>query len=721
MSSQPASLVRFTPSLVAALSAIALLSACGSSDNQQTTSSSNVPVVAPADGSGGGSGAGKGGKHRGGQRGGGDATTRSGGPSASTVGGETVNIPAYSEGSAPVYLFMHTHHYLGQGGYYPTPAQVRDVAEAAVKGGISQDSTLFFDGILTQRLLDQDPSVIDYIKSNGFSIGYHAEEAHGPYPIVVSLNMGGLGGGNKDSTGDEVCKKGYSFDEAVNALQYRYVHGYKNVQYDNSGYIVRADSDTDDKSTGGVRLVKQSFGRDVEVLPGHAFFNPPAFYAFANESDYTVLQSAGPFAPHYLKNTRNDELLAKTEAFLGEDTTLFWFMGKLADRGLDSTHLDFWSKDGFVESTGGSFRGGGGQGGQGGQGGGGFRPNGRGYMGLHLLPFDLHAPQGGLLGGIGGLLGDLPDMLAQAQQGGRGNFQGRGGQGGSGQGGGRFQGQGGKGGSGDGAGRFQGQGGQGGQAGGSEGGNARFAGQSGGEGSGTPGEATKAEAAALKRKIPQFVSFKLDGRGDVISDAIAWFKQWQQDDGHVVFVTPADMPNYVQPKAVTLNAKSTATAVQKYWSGGPADYLVVDGQYASLTEGFEVMARALAGEGDSIETTNVVGPTARASELKEGSGTVTGADVRAAAQSAVDSWKKDKHRAMPITVKVGGKTVGFHQYYWMMSEALLKGDDASIQIPSANYAPPYVGYLAELQGRANPDETFWMESQFWTIKPVTWK
>lgn len=231
----------------------------------------------------------------------------------------------------------------------------------------------------------------------------------------------------------------------------------------------------------------------------------------------------------------------------------------------------------------------------------------------------------------------------------------------------------------------------------------------------------KAKAAALERKVPVLVSAKLDGYRASIEDAVAWFKAWEEADRSVVLVTPEQLRDKVEDPEVKLDAEATARAVQEYWSKGPADFLVVDGTYATLAEGWEVMARHLAGEGDRIETSNVIGPTGHASELVNGSGTVTGSQVRSAAKSAWASTEADKYRAMPTSVTVRGIKVGFHQLYWMMSEAILEGDDAKISVPSAGYAPPFAALLADRLGRENPDQTFWMETQFWTTKPVTWK
>ncbi len=691
-----------------------------------------------------------------GARSGGKAAGGPGGPPDKASAGTAIkDVPTAPPNAAPLYVFLHTHHYLGNGGYYPTPEEVRDVAEAVVKAGLSKKSTLFFDGILTQKLKDQDPAFRDYVRDNGFAIGYHGEEAHGPYPVVVSVDS--LSSRNKrGGMGEqEMTKQGWTFDEAVNAIQYRYCHGFEDCQFDSNGYLLRSSGgETDDGVAGGIRLVRSYFGREVEVLPGHAIYQPAAAFAFANESDYVFLQGAGAFAPHFLKNTGNAELQSRTKAFLGEDTQLFWFMGRLAEKGMEETHLDMWTQEGFAVQNAGGGGGGGfgsgdrdaegyrpGQGGQGGGEGGGFRGGqggdekkqgggfgGRGYMGPHLLPFQLPT----LDGYASDMLGRLPGLLAQAQGGRFGDKAGSD-KSGSGQGGGARGGQGGGDKPAAGGGGFRG--GQGGQGGTEkpQGGNVQKpegAGFGDGQGAGSrevgggsevPGHNTKEEAYALKRQMPQLIAMKLDGKGEYIEDMLAWFNAWQDQDKGVKFITPADLRDLITPIEVKLDPKNTATAVQKYWSSGPADFLVVDGSYATLAEGFEVMARSLAGDSGKIKTTSIVGPTGHAKELVTGKGTVTGKDVRTAAAGVVAAIDKDKYRAIPTTVTVGGKKVGFHQYYWLMSEAILKGDAASISIPPASYAPPFAGYLAELLGRDNPDQTFWMETQFWTVKPATWK
>lgn len=630
-------------------------------------------------------------------------------------------VPAARPDAAPVYVMLHTHHYRGNGGYYPTAQEVRDIAEVAVEAGIDDRSTLFFDGLLVDKLMKEDASVISYIKGKDFAIGYHGEESHGPYPVVVSVEQV-----SRNGTGvAQVGKYGYSFEDAVNAIQYRYCHGYEGCEFGADGYLSRfSGGETDDSVTGGIRLVRQQFGREIEILPGHSFYNPAAGFAFANESAYVMLQGAGVFAPHFLGNTGDKELQERTHAFLGDDNNLMWYMGRLAEKGMEETQLALWSEADFAEKASGGKSGGGGGSERPPKSGSGQRPpRGAGYFGPHLLPFSL--PD---LGGSG-LLGALPTWLDQAQ-GGRppgatgGSQGGRPPKSGSSTGGDRPP-RGAEGGQqpprgAEGSGDRPPRGAEGGQQ------PPRGADPAAGasrksSSSGTPGADTKTEAAALSRRVPQVASMKMDGRRENIADCVAFFKAWSESDSGVQLVTPALLREKVHDPEVKLDAEDTARAVQEYWSKAPADFLVVSGTYATLAEGWEVMARHLAGEGDRIETTNVLGPVGRASELVNGSGTVTGSQVRAAAKTAWAETQSNRFHAMPTAVTVGGTRVGFHQFYWMMSEAILKGDDARITVPSAGHAPPFAALLAGKIGRENPDQTFWMEAQFWTVKPVTWK
>lgn len=567
----------------------------------------------------------------------------------------TPSLGGGTSGKAPVYLFLFTHHYLGLGGYYPDADEVRAVAEACVEADLAEHCTLFFDGLLVDKLKTRDPTLKDYVREHGFPIGYHGEESHGPYPIVVSVDH--LGPARKV---DEVVREGWDFDEAVNAIQYRYCHGFEGCEFGPTGYLVRPEGGETDKSvTGGIRLVRSWFGKEIGVMPGHALFQPAATFAFQNETDLKLLQGAGVFAPHFLSMTKDAALIERTEAFLGEGTTLFWYMGQLAEKGTQKTMMPMWSTESLAP-----------------RGGGAAGPNAQGYLGPHLLQFGAQA------------LGlELPGALAQAQQRPpRGKVPPRGKRPGL-----------------------------------PPDAPEDPADAKRGRHGGPPGAEVAQTFAALDRTVPQVVTFKIDGAKDEVHDALAWVEETTRSDRKVELVTASELHDKVKPAQVTLDADATAQAVLKYWSGGPPDFLLVDGGYASLTDAFEVMARHLAGGGKRIETTGVIAPTGRYRDRVSGSGTVTGAQVKAAAAGVVKAMDGDKYRAVPLAVTVGKTRVGFHQYLQLMAQAIAQGDGAKLTVAEAQYAPPYARFLAGKLGRENEDQTFWMETQFWTIKPVTWK
>ncbi|NOY25331.1 MAG: hypothetical protein GXP62_05610 [Oligoflexia bacterium] len=617
---------------------------------------------------------------------------------------------------APVYVMLFAHHYLGLGGYYPSAAQVRAVAEACVDQDMAKVCTLFFDGLLVQRIQKEDPSLRDYLREHDFPIGYHGEEAHGPYPNVVSMTQLNRGG----RPNQEVAVVGQTFDQTVDAIQRRYCHGFRSYQLDTANYLVRnVGGETDDSTSGGMCAVRDWLGEDIDIMPGHALFSPPATFAFDQISDFGMFQGAGPLAHHFLVNTKNPALIERTDAFLGADTTLFWYMGKLTGKGTETTMLPMWTTDDLVQKL---SRGGGGKRSPAsrdgepdrrqpaaGQGRRGRRPriDGRNYLGPHLLPWTLPSFDKGLLDGWSSWLaqaqaprtggapsrgarrnrppknadGSWPKLDSEAQD----------------------QAPAGKGGQ-------RGQGGQGGQG-----------ASSPKRGSGSPGSEVQVATTQLGRRVPQYVSMKIDGNKQNVEAELAWFKSWQASDPGVQFVTARTIREKVESPLIRAKASDVASAVRSSWQNGPPDTLTLGGTAISSADAFEIMVRGLAGDSGNVQTTGVMGPTAAEAALAQGTGTVSAADVKAAAATVVSSIEASKWHAMPVNVKVGRTVVGFHQYQWLMSQAILDPGARSITVPTASYAPPYIRFVEDELGRANRDEAFWTECQFWTIKPATWK
>ena len=85
----------------------------------------------------------------------------------------------------PVFVLAFTHHYAGPGGYYASAGEVRKVA--GMFHDLKIPGTLFFDGILVERLLKEEPAIFKDINEWNLSLGYHGEETHGPYPVPSDL------------------------------------------------------------------------------------------------------------------------------------------------------------------------------------------------------------------------------------------------------------------------------------------------------------------------------------------------------------------------------------------------------------------------------------------------------------------------------------------------------------------------------------------------------
>lgn len=573
---------------------------------------------------------------------------------------------ARAGGKPPLYVVLYTHHYLGLGGYYPTAAQVRAVAEACVEADMVADCVLHFDGILVDRLEAEDASLDDYLQQHRFPIGYHGEEAHGPYPVVVSVQR--LNRSKDEVTEQGVVVPGTSFDQAVEVIRQRYTHGFSGPRVDAQGYLSRQSGGASSSRSGGIARVEAWTGADPQIVPGHALFQPAATLAFEAEADIALLQAAGPFAPHFLKNTKDPELMSGIAAFLGEEDTLFWYMGQLAEKGSESSMLPMWNTANLVQKAG---KGG---------------VDSRGYLGLHLLP-------GPLLAWGRQLLAQVPDQKKlprkQNLEGGKRPPRGEGAPAGA-----------------------RSTGGQSNQE-----IKRQMLAQQGG---GTPGQEVRDAVAGQDRSRGRLVSMKIDGSKEDVAATLAFMKQWTAQDPTVELVSPRELLQRVAPPTVSVQAKAAAQAVLEAWSDGPADTLSVGGSPLSQADAFEVMARHLAGGGERITTTNVLGPLGAASSLVQGRGKVTDDEVRAAAAAAVKAIDESPHHAMPVTVQVGGTTVGFHQLHWLMARVVAEGDE-KLEVPEAAYAPPFADWLADRLGRDDPDSAFWMECQYWTIKPAVFR
>ncbi|MSQ02306.1 MAG: hypothetical protein EXR71_10525 [Myxococcales bacterium] len=255
-------------------------------------------------------------------------------------GATRVPVDDGPRGDAPVYFLVFSHHYHGRGGYYGTAAEVRTVLHAAQKAGQVKALTMFFDGILLERLEKEDPTLIPEVRAAGAAIGFHGEDAHGPYPIIGGGEEGG-------ADGRSIVTPGMSFGEAVNQIQRRYSHRLDGVQIAADGYLRRHTPGTlNEGERGGVSKVLATFG-DVQYMGGSGLSCPPASFALRGLAPgMRMWQGGGPFAWHYLSKADDPAVITAVETFLGKDTQAFWYLGVPALRQSANTSPPHWQGDG---------------------------------------------------------------------------------------------------------------------------------------------------------------------------------------------------------------------------------------------------------------------------------------------------------------------------------------------------------------------------------------
>ncbi len=242
---------------------------------------------------------------------------------------------AYSGPRQPVFLLPFTHHYNGPGGYYPSAAEVRAMGEFFVKVGIP--GTLFFDGILVERILQEDPALIQQIRQWDLPLGYHGEETHGPYPVASEL-LGEIYPLREAQgyQGPWSLTTGQDWTSAVKLVEERYSFA-RPYRIDETDRRIdrRQPSATDRSRIGGLKLVQQAFGKDVAMMTSHSLESAPEGYAFRRMSQFGFDQPAVPIALHALKIFRIDDVAEKIMAIAGENESIFWYMGRLHCKGDD--------------------------------------------------------------------------------------------------------------------------------------------------------------------------------------------------------------------------------------------------------------------------------------------------------------------------------------------------------------------------------------------------
>ncbi len=222
----------------------------------------------------------------------------------------------------PILFFVLGHHYLGGGGTYPPARDLEEFAAILMKYGVK--GTFYFDGILVERLQAEDPRFFPRFSALGMGLGYHGEESHGPYPVIADYLYPG-------APRDASFITGLTWDEAVRAIEERYTHAIEHGPFDLATHqidvYVRGQSDL--SRIGGLALVQQAFGREVDIMTTHSIEAAPAGHAFARMSRSQVVESTPPVAGHYFHIIRQPHLEKPAMALGGENARLFWYMNKL--------------------------------------------------------------------------------------------------------------------------------------------------------------------------------------------------------------------------------------------------------------------------------------------------------------------------------------------------------------------------------------------------------
>ncbi|MFH0880615.1 MAG: hypothetical protein V2A34_12945, partial [Lentisphaerota bacterium] len=241
--------------------------------------------------------------------------------------------PAPSVGQAPVFLMAFTHHYSGPGGYYPRTEEVAQIGSFFHGSGIR--GTLFFDGILIERLQQEAPDLIGQIRAWDLPLGYHGEETHGPYPVGSEL-MGEVYRlpEAQDYQGVWSLTTGKLWDEAVRSVVERYSHARPYAIDPATRRLERRDaSPTDLSRVGGLALVQQVLGKDVAMMTSHGLESAPEGFAFRQMSRFGFDQPAIPTALHALRIFRVEQLADRLMSIAGRDISIFWHMGRLTCKG----------------------------------------------------------------------------------------------------------------------------------------------------------------------------------------------------------------------------------------------------------------------------------------------------------------------------------------------------------------------------------------------------
>ena len=225
----------------------------------------------------------------------------------------------------PIFFFPFGHHYVSGGGAYPPAGEIEEYAKILIRYGVK--GTFFFDGIHVERLLTESPDFFARFSALGMSIGYHGEDAHGPYPVIVDYLY-------PHAPSDASCIAGLPWDEAVRVVEERYTHAIEHGPIDPVTHLmdVYLGGRSDLSRTGGLALVQEAFGRDVDIYVGHSMEAAPAGQAFTRMSGCRLEQGSPPVVSHYLQIVGMPEMEAEAMALGGERSSLFWYMNHLVTK-----------------------------------------------------------------------------------------------------------------------------------------------------------------------------------------------------------------------------------------------------------------------------------------------------------------------------------------------------------------------------------------------------
>jgi len=195
---------------------------------------------------------------------------------------------------SPVYIWVYAHHYVGGGGVYPRGQDIRDVV--SVVDDVDVPATFFFDGILIEELVHNDPGVFNRLVGNPrVSFGYHGEETHGPFPVPVSA-----------SNAEHSMTYLEDWDAAV-AKTIEYATSARNYSFIDADAAIRSIDPLEpwvykDGQSGAVALVRSVLGDDLAAATYHGLASPPVQHAFRSVWEPTLQQATYPMESHALPN-----------------------------------------------------------------------------------------------------------------------------------------------------------------------------------------------------------------------------------------------------------------------------------------------------------------------------------------------------------------------------------------------------------------------------------